>query len=197
MKSIHPFEPYIPEGAKKLVIGTIPPPRFCRTPQELFKEDVNFYYGSKDNYFWHLIQESFDKELQYENSNSAIEQRKNLLKEISIGITDIIAECTHKDNSASDDHLKEIVYKDIEKLLENNISIDTLVYTSEFVKKEINKIFKTHHSIDSNNKKKQTIKIANRIYKVKVLFSPSPQALINMGKDGAAIRRKQYREFLS
>ena len=29
VRSIHPYEPYIPEGATKLIIGTMPPFRFC------------------------------------------------------------------------------------------------------------------------------------------------------------------------
>ncbi len=196
MKSIHPFESFVPKGATKLIIGTIPPPRFCKTPQELRKEDVNFYYGSENNNFWHLIQEIFNKDFQYKNSNLAIEQRKNILKHLSIGMTDIVSECIHSNNSASDKHLKIIKYTDLAKLLVDNENIDTLIYTSEFVKTQINKLFKTYHTIDNSNKKTHTIKIEAKIYEVKILYSPSPQALRNMGKDGVDKRKKQYHEFL-
>lgn len=49
-KSTHPFAPEIPEGATKLIIGTMPPYRFCNTDEALYDDDVNFYYGSRDNY---------------------------------------------------------------------------------------------------------------------------------------------------
>lgn len=34
-KSTHPFAPEIPEGATKLIIGTMPPYRFCNTDEML------------------------------------------------------------------------------------------------------------------------------------------------------------------
>ena len=42
----HPYEPFIPENATKLIVGTLPPPRF--TTGELKEGDVNFCYGSRD-----------------------------------------------------------------------------------------------------------------------------------------------------
>lgn len=94
----HPFKPFIPEGAKKLLIGTIPPQRFCKSPPELSSDDVNFYYGSKDNEFWPIIQEIFNETLNYENNISSIDQRKELLTKQNIGITDIVDQCTRVDN---------------------------------------------------------------------------------------------------
>ena len=194
---IHPFEPFIPEAATKLIIGTIPPSRFCKIPQELSPEDVNFYYGSKDNEFWPLIQTIFNKDFKYENSIAAIEQRKALLTEVSIGITDIVEECFRTDNGSSDKSLKIIKYKDLKSLLVNNSDIKTLIYTSEFVKTQVNSYFHTYHSIiDKDNKKRQTVMIEKKPYNVRILYSPSPQALRNMGENGAMLRLEQYREFL-
>jgi len=196
MKSIHPWGPFIPKGANKLIIGTIPPPRFCKKHQELFDDDVNFYYGSRDNSFWPLIQKVLNKELDYTNTRIAIKQREEILKELSAGITDIIAECIHKNNSASDEDLKDIIRKDLKKLLLENEYIDTLIYTSEFVKKQINSEFSTDHSINQSNNRKQTVTISGKTYKVRILYSPSPQALRNMGENGAERRKEQYYEFL-
>ena len=60
-KSTHPFAPEIPEGATKLIIGTMPPYRFCNTDEALYDDDVNFYYGSRDNYFWELVSDASGK----------------------------------------------------------------------------------------------------------------------------------------
>jgi G:T/U-mismatch repair DNA glycosylase len=197
MKSIHPYEPFIPNGATKLIIGTIPPPRFCNSESNLFEDDVNFYYGSRDNYFWPLLEEIFGENLEYNNSQQAIIQRKMLLEKLNIGITDIVAECIHKNKSATDDNLDEASYKDIKKLLDDNPNLETLIYTSEYVKKLVNNYFNTYHSIDPLNKKIQSVKIGSKKYDVRILLSPSPMALMNMGEGGKIRRMDQYRSFLS
>ncbi len=196
MKSTHPYEPFIPAGATKLIIGTIPPPRFCKDPQVLEQDDVNFYYGSKDNYFWEILSEVFKEELDYANTQKAIDQRKKLLEIQKVGITDIIAHCEHKKDSASDKDIEYPSHKDLKKLLEENPQINCLIYTSEFVKKQVNDYFKTYHSIESGDKKKQTLKILDKTYNVRILYSPSPQALRNLGPNGKEERLKQYKKFL-
>lgn len=198
MKSTHPFEPYIPADSEKLIIGTIPPPRFCKEPYQLYENDVNFYYGSRDNYFWGILEEVFERKLDYSNTEQAVQQRKDLLKELKIGITDIVDSCLHNGGSAKDSDLKDIEYKDIKSLLQKYPAIDTLIYTSEFVKKLMNKHFGTSHSIvDPSNRKKQSVKIGGKEYQVKILYSPSPLALINLGNGGAEKRKEQYLEFLT
>jgi len=194
MKSQHPYHPYVPENATKLIIGTIPPPRFCKEHQCLFEADVNYYYGSRDNYFWPLLEEIFETRFEYSNNCKSIEQRQKLLESLNIGITDIIDNCIHEKDSALDKDLKEIVLKDIESLLINFQAIDTLIYTSEFVKKLINNHINTYHSLNPHNPKHQTVKINGKLFKVIILYSPSPLALINMGENGAVKRKEQYRE---
>lgn len=88
--SIHPYLPFIPTNAKKLLIGSIPPPRFCTKSGILKTDDVNFYYGSCDNLFWKLVSKIINNQLRYENSESAVEERKKILENLKIGITDIV-----------------------------------------------------------------------------------------------------------
>lgn len=197
MNSIHPYEPFVPPNAKRLIIGTIPPPRFCKPGYTLYEEDVNFYYGSKDNAFWKLLNEVFRTNVSFTNTLAAVEERKKFLTNSHIGITDIVQECIHRNDSAADEDLEIITHKDLAELLMKHPSIDTLIYTSEFVKKEINKIFKTYHTIYGENKKLQSVKINGRTYLVHILYSPSPNALRNMGENGVEKRKQQYREVLS
>lgn len=70
-----------------------------------------------------------------------------------------------------------------------------MIYTSSFVKSQINKLFGTYHSINPNNKREQILKIGEKVYKVKILYSPSPSALRGMGKNGAEKRKTQYEQF--
>ena len=45
-KHTHPYPPFNIENATKLIVGTLPPPRF--TEGTLKPGDVNFCYGSID-----------------------------------------------------------------------------------------------------------------------------------------------------
>ena len=80
----HPYPPFIPENATKLIVGTIPPPRF--SSGDLFTEDVDFCYGSKFGLLWPILDRIFDLNLRYENTNQAILQRKKFLIQHKIGI---------------------------------------------------------------------------------------------------------------
>jgi hypoxanthine-DNA glycosylase len=192
MKDNHPFQPYIPENSTKLIIGTIPPKRFCVSAENLQKDDVYFYYGSKDNSFWNLLGDIFKYDFLKINTIEAINQRKDFLKKHNIGITDLINSCKRNNDLATDDNLDDIEYKDILFLLQKYKNITTLIYTSEFVKKCMNKIVKTHHSFNYPDKKRQTLKINEKEYNIIILYSPSRRALRNMGKNGQLKRRIQY-----
>ena len=53
-----PYQPYIPKNATKLIVGTLPPPRF--SIGELKKGDVDFCYGSIDGQLWEILNEIFN-----------------------------------------------------------------------------------------------------------------------------------------
>lgn len=196
----HPFQACIPPNAKKLIIGSIPPQRFCiqkQEPNSLYPNDVNFYYGSRDNSFWDLVGEVFNISFEKENTQSAIDQREKFLRDNSIGITDVVGKCNRLNDSAEDKNLQIIEHKELEQLLKDNPQIDTLIYTSDFIKQQVNVICNTYHSGTDKSKKELTIKIGGQVYDVKILFSPSPNALRNMGKGGKERRRLQYHQFLN
>jgi G:T/U-mismatch repair DNA glycosylase len=113
-----------------------------------------------------------------------------------IGITDIISECSRVNQSASDEDLDVTALKDLSQLLIDHPSIITLIYTSEFVKKQVNRLFNGYHLIEKENKKKQSIKINDKIYQVRILYSPSPSGLRNLGINGKSKRLNQYKDFL-
>ncbi len=176
MISKHPYYPFVPEEATKLIIGTIPPYRFCITPKELYDGDVDFYYGSKDNYFWDLLSELTGARLDKENTQTAIVQRKSLLENLHTGITDIIDQCTHIDGKSDDLSLNDIVLKPLNELLSNYPKIDTLIYTSKFIIKQINKIADVTYHTWKVPQKEGSIVINGKKYNVIVLYSPSPSA---------------------
>lgn len=177
--SKHPYKAFIPEGADKLIIGSIPPYRFCHQDKsKLFETDVNFYYGSKDNAFWDLLSDITHTKLQHINSEESIEERKQLLVNLNTGITDIVELCEHINGKSDDKSLNIIRLKDISGLLVQYPSINELIYTSRFVIGQINKSCgeHTYHRWDSG-KMDGSININGKKYKVHILYSPSPNAL--------------------
>lgn len=188
-RSYHPYAPYIPANATKLIIGTIPPYRFCF--KKLVDGDIDFYYGSKDNYFWELVSTVTNTELSINNSEIAIKQRKDLLCKLNIGITDIIESCIHINQKSDDNSLIDIKLKPIKELLSQYKSIDTLIYTSDYVKSRMNEIAdKSYHDWIDKTQRKCKVAINGKEYNVIILYSPSPNALRRVD---AQTRLSQYK----
>jgi len=123
----HPYPPFIPKNATKLIVGTLPPPRF--SVGNLKKGDVNFCYGSIDGQLWKILNEIFSLDLHFENTNLAIQQRKDFLIENNIGICDIVESCERKKIDASDLGMDNIELRDMLFYLKNNPTITTLLLT--------------------------------------------------------------------
>ena len=172
----HPFEPYIVEGSNKLIIGTIPPPRFSK--QELQDSDVNFYYGSSDNQFWDIMGDVCNVEFTKENTQKAIEERKKALSDMKLSICDIIKQTKRKNNSALDKYLDPVEYLNILELLEKNPKIDTLIYTSTengvktFMTQYLREKFSKEVCHITVDKSKKHFKLLNK-YDVYIVDSPS------------------------
>ena len=198
VRSIHPYAPYIPEGATKLIIGTMPPFRFCTSGgRTLHDNDVDFYYGSRDNHFGKLLSEVTGTPLEFVNTTEAVNQRKQLLKQLHIGITDIVGSCIHRNGKSDDASLFSIEPKPLDKLLLEHPNIEKLIYTSRTeVQKLINRFFadKGPHTRAKDNTQKESVWINCRQYGVTSLYSPSPIALWSVSAD---TRLEQYRRVFS
>lgn len=123
----HPYPPFIPEFATKLIVGTLPPPRF--TSGDLKEGDVDFCYGSRDGQLWPILNTIFDLDLKFETTREAIAQRKNFLKDRGIGICDIVESAVREKVDASDLGMQQVVLRDILEVLRVNSRIDTLLFT--------------------------------------------------------------------
>lgn len=123
----HPYKPYLNKDTKKIIVGTLPPPRFCK--KEFKKEDVNFCYGSKDNLLWKALDKIYSLNLLFDNSQEAVTQRKEFLDKNQIGICDIVDSCKRQKVDASDLGMSEIVLRDMLKYLLEYKTIDTLIFT--------------------------------------------------------------------
>ena len=138
----HPYPPYIPETATKLIVGTLPPPRF--STGELIEHDVDFCYGSYYNSLWLFIDKIHDLKLRFDNSEEAIQQRKDFLHKSGIGVCDIVESCEREKIDASDLGMQNIVLRDLIGYLRKHPKIDTLLFTGGNSKNGPEYFFRRH-----------------------------------------------------
>ncbi|MEX0287571.1 MAG: uracil-DNA glycosylase family protein [Flavobacteriaceae bacterium] len=123
----HPYPPFLYEGVTKLIVGTLPPPRF--TIGALKPGDVDFCYGSRDGQLWKILSEIFDLNLVFETSPRAIDQRKRFLKSRKLGICDIVQSAERMKVDASDLGMTNVKLRDMFFYLEEFPTVDTLLFT--------------------------------------------------------------------
>ncbi len=122
----HPYEPFIFEDTEKLIVGTLPPPRF--TSGELKVDDVDFCYGSRNGMLWPILDRIFELGLVYENTHLAIEQRKNFLLKNRIGVCDIVESAERDKIDASDLGMQNVQLRDLVHYLELYPNLKTVLF---------------------------------------------------------------------
>ena len=138
----HPYEPFIHKDTKKLIVGTLPPPRF--STGDLLEKDVDFCYGSYYNSLWLFIDKIHNLGLRYDNSEEAIEERKQFLIKHKIGVCDIVKSAKRDKIDASDLGMTNIVLRDVVGYLKQYPNIDTLLFTGGNSKNGPEYFFRKH-----------------------------------------------------
>lgn len=138
----HPYKPFIKKNTTKLIVGTLPPPRF--TTGKLLEKDVDFCYGSYYNSLWLFIDKIHNLNLRYDNSKEAIEERKQFLIHHKIGVCDIVESAERDKIDASDLGMKNIELRDVIGYIKKYPSIDTLLFTGGNSKNGPEYFFRKH-----------------------------------------------------
>lgn len=138
----HPYPPFIDEETTKLIVGTLPPPRF--TTGELKEGDVDFCYGSRDGQLWPILNQMFDLDLSFETTPEAIAQRKSFLKRRKIGICDIVESAERHKIDASDLGMQNIKLRNVLGYLEKYYKVDTVLFTGGNSKNGPEYFFRKH-----------------------------------------------------
>ena len=185
----HPFPPFIPENATKLIVGTLPPPRF--TKRQLREDDVDFCYGSGDGLLWIILDKIFDLGLKFENTEEAVNQRKNFLHERGIGICDVVESSRREKIDASDIGMQKVELRDMIGILRKNPNIDTLLFTGGNSKNGPEYFFRKYlkesdHDIQlkvisKNSPRIHQFVLDGRLIKTVSLIAPSGAANIAVG----------------
>lgn len=138
----HPYEPFLFPEATKLIVGTLPPPRF--TKGELKNDDVDFCYGSRNGQLWPILDRIFKLGLKYETTEHAAEQRKEFLLKHKIGVCDIVASAERDKIDASDLGMQNIKLRNLVSYLQEYKNVDTLLFTGGNSKNGPEYFFRKH-----------------------------------------------------
>jgi G:T/U-mismatch repair DNA glycosylase len=138
----HPYPPYLFEGVQKLIVGTLPPPRF--TARQLKEGDVDFCYGSRDGQLWPILDRIFKLDLKFETTQEAIAQRKQFLRQQRIGICDIVERAERQKVDASDLGMQNVQLRNLLKCLEDFPSVKMLLFTGGNSKNGPEYFFRKH-----------------------------------------------------
>ena len=180
----HPYEPFLFEEATKLIVGTLPPPRF--TKGELKPDDVNFCYGSRNGQLWPILDKIFELDLKYETTEFAAQQRKDFLLKTKIGVCDIVASAERSKIDASDLGMQNIQLRNLIGYVQQYKNVDTLLFTGGNSKNGPEYFFRKHlkeHKLQLNVVSDKVPRIhefelpnSNRIIKTVSLTAPSGAA---------------------
>ncbi len=166
----HPYPPFIKDNTEKLIVGTLPPPRF--STGEFLEQDVDFCYGSYYNSLWLFIDKIHNLNFRYDNSEEAIAQRKQFLIKNKIGVCDIVASCEREKIDASDLGMSNVKLRDIVGYLKEYPNIKTILFTGGNSKNGPEYLFRRHLR-DYNLKLELVTNEVPRIHKF-TLSHPKP-----------------------
>ncbi|WP_343747598.1 hypothetical protein [Fluviicola sp.] len=175
-EELHPWNWFAPENSKTMIIGTFP------TARKNWSFD--FFYPNKANLFWKVIAEILGTELQFMTGNPATEERKILLRNLRLAVTDMGKQIIRHANSSLDENLTVLEYMDIFQILDENPTIEKLIFTSSSGKVSAAKWFTeflTQKGIRFRfpaGKKpiRSEMEYRGKIVQLVILYSPSPRA---------------------
>ena len=168
-------------------MGTLPPPRF--STGELLEKDVDFCYGSYYNSLWLKIDKIHNLSLRFDNSEEAVQQRKDFLIKRKIGVCDIVESAEREKIDASDLGMKNIKLRNVIDYIEKYPNIKTLLFTGGNSKNGPEYFFRKHikdYNIKLELVSKEVPRIHqfaldNRVIKTVSLTSGSGAANISIG----------------
>jgi len=183
----HPFDPYINQDTTKIIVGTLPPPRFCTN--QLKPKDVNFCYGSCDGLLWPCLERIYKQDFLYDNSQEAIMQRKEFLIKNNIGFCDIVDSCKREKIDASDLGMSDVILRDILEYIQLNKNISKLIFTGGnskngpeyFFRKILKERNITYTCISNEVPRIHEFSYDNRVIQTISLTSPSNAANRSIG----------------
>lgn len=119
----HPFEPFMPEGARLLMLGTFPPAEK--------RWSMPFYYPNFTNDMWRIVGLCFFGDKQHfvadDGRHYRLEELKSFLSRQGIALYDTCTRIIRTKNTASDKDLQVVEQTDVAALLRRLPACATVV----------------------------------------------------------------------
>lgn len=119
----HPFEPFLPEGAKMLMLGTFPPAEK--------RWSMRFYYPNFTNDMWRIVGLCFFGDKQHfvaeDGRHYRLDELKGFLSHRGIALYDTCTKIVRTKNTASDKDLEVVEQTDIKAMLRQLPECRTIV----------------------------------------------------------------------
>lgn len=123
----HPWPPFIPDGARLLIMGTFPPGSH--------RWSMDFFYPNPINDFWRIMGDIYfgnPAELYFpERKTFDLDRIKTLLRDHHIAMGDTGLEVRRLKGNASDKFLEIVTPMPLEKILRDNPTITSVATTGE------------------------------------------------------------------
>lgn len=123
----HPWPPFVPDGAKILIMGTFPP--------GIHRRSMEFFYPNRTNDFWYMMGLIFmdDKYALYDREAKAyrLDEIKSLLSKRGIAMGDTGHKVRRLRGNASDKYLEIIEPIHLQAILDEHPTLRTLATTGE------------------------------------------------------------------
>lgn len=123
----HPWESFIPENARILIMGTFPP--------GAHRWSMDFYYPNRTNDFWYMMGllyfGSRDALLRDGSKDFDLDKIKELLRSRGIAMSDTVKVAHRLKNNASDKFLEVVEPTDLHALLQRMPGCHTIITTGE------------------------------------------------------------------
>jgi G:T/U-mismatch repair DNA glycosylase len=119
----HPFEPFLPEGARLLMLGTFPPAEK--------RWSMPFYYPNFTNDMWRIVGYCFFRDKQHfvadDGKHYRLDDLKEFLTSHGIALYDTCTQIIRTKNTASDKDLQVVQQTDIKAMLRQLPQCTTIV----------------------------------------------------------------------
>ncbi len=123
----HPLQPFIPEGARLLMLGSFPPARH--------RWSMDFFYPNFQNDMWRIFGLVFfgDKDHFVDNEARTFRREEiiKLLKREGIALYDTATKVIRTQNTASDKDLEVVTPTDLDSLLKRMPMLEGVVTTGQ------------------------------------------------------------------
>ncbi|HZH94770.1 MAG TPA: hypothetical protein VEY06_02755 [Flavisolibacter sp.] len=164
---------FTPPNATSLLIGTFPSVLIREQFGRIRSTDVDFFYGSADNNFWPDLSFIYNRTLLVTRTPEAVEQRKQLLIDLRLALSDCIYAC-QTNGSAMDTALGGLeLNKALIQVLDDHPAIETLYFTS------------SSGPVNAETLTLRLLKEEGRLLKMQITQKSGPRMRMFLFRDGA------------